>query len=368
MKQYLKNLVRRLGRLAYPQEQSERLFFLSSQIATQQEQLSRLFSLASQLTFQAVSQQEQLNRLMGQIANQSTKQVNLLGKQLALHNSSRLSRPASLADIEFKVFSQWGEDGIIDWLVSKLSPIPEIFIEFGVDNYEESNTRFLLLNRNWRGLIIDGSDSNIAYIRQSDLLWKYDLTACARFITCENINSIFEENGFLGEIGLLSIDIDGNDYWIWEIIDKVSPVIVVCEYSSVLGDIYPISIPYSSDFVRHKAHFSGQYAGASIKALTYLGQKKGYTFIGTSSSGVNAFFVRQDHLSKLGNFQPPVVSFPFRFSDTRNAAGELTYLRGIERLKLIEHLPVVNVTTGEIAPIKNYGDIYSDKWKRMMSN
>jgi len=292
----------------------------------------------------------------------------LLGKQLGLLNFQQLSRPVSLVELEFKVFSQWGEDGIIDWLVRKLSPIPEIFIEFGVGNYEESNTRFLLFNRNWRGLIIDSSESNISYIRQSDLSWKYDLAAVAGFITRDNINTIFKENDFSGEIGLLSIYIDGNDYWIWEAINQVSPVIVICEYSSVLGDVHPISIPYSDDFERHKAHFSGQYAGASIQALIHLAKIKGYAFIGTGSAGVNAFFVRRDYVSKaLDGFLPSVVSFPARSSDTRNEAGKLTYLRGAKRLKLIEDLPVVDVVTGKLNYIRDIPNIYSDKFEKMMS-
>jgi len=290
----------------------------------------------------------------------------LQGKQLGLLNSRQLTRPASLSEFEFKVFSQWGEDGIIDWLVEKLSPLPEIYIEFGVGNYTESNTRFLLYNRNWRGLVIDASDKHIAYIKHSDLSWQYDLTACAKFITRDNINTIFEENGFSGEIGLLSIDIDGNDYWVWEAISSVSPVIVVCEYSSVLGDVYSISTPYNDDFIRHKAHFSGQYAGASIQALAHLADVKGYAYIGTGSSGVNAFFVRRDYRSKLDGLAPP-CGFPAKSTDSRNETGKLTYLRGKKRLKLIEDLPVVDVVSGELALIKSYTNIYSDKWENMMS-
>jgi len=95
-----------------------------------------------------------------------------------------------LSEAEFRVSSQWGEDGIIDWLIHHLGDMPETFIEFGVENYCESNTRFLLQHRNWRGLVIDGSEKNIEYIRQDRISWRHDLTAIASFITRENINAI----------------------------------------------------------------------------------------------------------------------------------------------------------------------------------
>lgn len=116
---------------------------------------------------------------------------------------------------EFKVSSQFGEDGIIQYLVHHLGIETKTFIEFEVENYTESNTRFLLMNNNWKGLVIDGSKENIDYIKNDSIYWKYDLTATCAFVDKENINNIFLENNFSGEIVLLSIDIDGNDYWIW---------------------------------------------------------------------------------------------------------------------------------------------------------
>lgn len=95
---------------------------------------------------------------------------------------------ASLREVEFKVFSQWGEDGIIQYLLSRTTPRNKAFIEFGVGDYRESNTRFLLLNDAWKGLVIDSSSENIGKIRKSDDYWRYDLTAVNAFITRDNIN------------------------------------------------------------------------------------------------------------------------------------------------------------------------------------
>ena len=94
----------------------------------------------------------------------------------------------ALSSAEFSVFSQWGEDGIIDWLLTRLPGIPETFVEFGVGDYRESNTRLLLFLRNWRGLVMDGSDAHIESIQAQDIYWRYDLTAKCAFSEREIIN------------------------------------------------------------------------------------------------------------------------------------------------------------------------------------
>lgn len=99
----------------------------------------------------------------------------------------------SIQDVEFQVFSQWGDDGIIQYLVSKISIPNKVFIEFGVENYTESNTRFLLVNNNWSGLVIDGSKENIDYIKNDKISWAHDLHAFHAFITKANINELINK-------------------------------------------------------------------------------------------------------------------------------------------------------------------------------
>ncbi|MGH7869018.1 MAG: hypothetical protein ACREP9_15625, partial [Candidatus Dormibacteraceae bacterium] len=199
-----------------------------------------------------------------------------------------------LPHTEFRVFSQWGEDGIIQFLLAHI-PIPNpVFVEFGVENYLEANTRYLMHRNNWSGLVLDGSEAHISDLKARSEFWRHDLLAVNSFITRENINSLISGAGIEGDIGLLSIDIDGNDYWVWEAIEVISPRIVICEYNALFGPRLPITIPYQADFHRTHAHFSNLYFGASLSALFSLGQQKGYRFIGCNSSGVNAFFVRED--------------------------------------------------------------------------
>jgi hypothetical protein len=277
---------------------------------------------------------------------------------------------ANLQEVEFRVSSQWGQDGIIDWLIER-AEIPsaaQTFIEFGVEDYRQSNTRFLLQNRNWRGLIMDGHPAVIAAVKSDGLAWRYDLTALSEFITRDNINDLITTAGFGGEIGLLSIDLDGNDFWVWEALHIIRPIICICEYNAVFGDVHPICTPYDQRFNRSKAHPSNLYFGASIAALRSLAAKRGYRFVGTSSAGNDAFFVREDYASRFVDCSlQSVRSLPSHFRESRNGSGQNTYIGGTERLKQISGLPVIQVETDNIITLGELETVYSDEWMQIMT-
>ena len=200
----------------------------------------------------------------------------------------------NINDYEASIFSQWGEDGIIQYLINKLKIKKGIFVEFGVDNYEESNTRYLLFNNNWEGLVIDSNQDNIYTIKNSYYFWKYNLEAKCHFITIRNINKIISSFLKKKKLDLLSIDLDGNDYWILKCLnlDIFRPKILICEYNSLLGKKIAITVPYAENFKRNFiSKHSKVYYGASIKALVDLANKKGYFFLGSNSNGNNLFFV-----------------------------------------------------------------------------
>ena len=229
-----------------------------------------------------------------QDVRQRQAELALLVGKLNAARVAALPDGAALREAEFKVFSQWGEDGIIQYLISRVEvPVP-YFVEFGVENYLESNTRFLLLNDNWSGLIMDGSEANMQYVRGDAIYWRHELQAVSAFITAENINELLRAHVQQRDIGILSVDIDGNDYWVWRAIDAVEPCIVVAEYNSVFGPELQVTVPYQPDFNRTKAHHSNLCWGASLAALCQLGVQKGYAFVGSNSAGNNAFFVRED--------------------------------------------------------------------------
>lgn len=258
----------------------------------------------------------------------------------------------SINDMEFKVFSQWGEDGIIQHLINSV-PIPnKTFVEFGVQSYEESNTRFLLINDNWNGLILDGCKEFIEYVRHDPIYWRYNLKAENVFVTKENINQVFHENGLEGDIGLLSIDIDGNDWWIWDAITSVSPRIVICEYNSIFGPDLKVTTPYQEDFVREKYHYSHLVYGASISALMDLAETKGYSLVAGNKAGNNLFFVRNDLMKDSGLKKCSVYEAyrESKFREGRDRIGNLTFASMEERRKQIEGVMIYDLTTEKLCP------------------
>ena len=271
----------------------------------------------------------------------------LLGKLLARQNK-QLPVLNDLAEAEFKVFSQSGDDGIIQYLIHKVEIPNKVFIEFGVENYVESNTRFLLQNDNWSGLLIDGNLKSLDYIKSDDIYYQHSLKVVHSFITAENINDLITAGGLSGEIGLLSIDIDGNDYWIWKAIQGVQPVIVVVEYNSVMGRDRAVTVPYKADFVRAQEHYSHLYFGASLKALCMLAEEKGYYFVGSNSYGNNAYFVKKERLGALKAVSAEEGYVMSHFRESRDRNGQQNYLSGADRYACIKGLQVYNVENNTV--------------------
>lgn len=283
------------------------------------------------------------------MADNENKDTALLALGSMLSNQQKLSHSKNINDYEFKIFSQWGDDGIIQYLVNNVAIKNNVFIEFGVEDYLESNTRFLMMHNNWSGFVMDGSEEAMKSLEQRSWFWKYQLTNRAIFITRDNINDLIAATGFT-DIGLLHIDLDGNDYHILNAMDfsKINPSILIMEYNSVLGPDRAITTPYKEDFYRTDAHYSNLYYGASLSALNFAANNKGYRLIGTNLAGNNAYFVREDLLNE--NVKEISVKEAYKeskFRESRNKDYSLSYLAGPERLELIRGLEVINVLTNE---------------------
>ena len=274
-----------------------------------------------------------------------------LGKMLSKKN--KLKTIEKIEDIEFKIFSQFGDDGIIQFLIDKLEIDYEYqnFVEFGVEDYSEANTKFLLLNNNWSGLILDSSNENIENIKKKNFFWKFELEAIKSFISKENINSIITNSNInRKKIGILSIDIDGNDYWVWKEINVIDPLIVIVEYNSTFGFEKKISIPYKQDFERSKAHHSNLYWGASIEALKFLAKQKGYKFLTTNSAGNNAYFIKENIFDKI-KLDLKKNTYQSKFRESRDESGKKTFIKYDQRLSIIGHLEVEDVETNKLHKI-----------------
>jgi hypothetical protein len=151
----------------------------------------------------------------------------------------------------------------------------------------------------------------------------------------------------------LSVDIDGNDYWVWEAITAISPRVVIVEFNALFGPTAPVTVPYDPAFVRQKAHSSRVYFGASLAALDHLANKKGYSLVAVESNGVNAFFVRNDVANALPRLQPGQAWRERPIRESRDASGSLDFLPSIEQLRSIGEFPVVDVRNGSQVKVRD---------------
>jgi len=213
------------------------------------------------------------------------------------YQNASINELPKMAETGFQLFSQFEEDGKLLYLFSLLNFSNRTFIEFGADDGINSNSANLYFHHNFNGLFIDGNPKAIErgryfFSRHQNEDGKAPVFV-ESFITAENINTLFEENGFTGEIGLLSIDIDGNDYWVWKSIDVVQPQVVIIETHNEFG-MNDIIVPYDPEYFYPGKH--PDYHGASPIAMTKLAEKKGYRLVGANELGFNFIYLREDLL------------------------------------------------------------------------
>lgn len=296
---------------------------------------------------------KKLANLIGDEISVRTKEIEdnrLIALGTILSNQQWSLNSTNLNDYEFKIFSQYGDDGIIQYLIKHLKIINHTFIEFGVEDFSESNSRFLMMNNNWSGFIMDGSTEHMNNLKKQHWYWKYNLRHKVAFIDRDNINTLLSASGF-NEVGLFHIDLDGNDYFILKALDffKLNPAILILEYNSVFGCERAISVPYDQNFIRTHAHYSNLFFGASLPALHLAATEKGYALIGCALNGHNAYYVRRDLLNlKVQERSLADAYIESNFRESRDELYNLSYLSGTERLKAIKGLTVFNVITQEL--------------------
>jgi len=267
--------------------------------------------------------------------------------------SDAVSKARTIYDHGYRVFSQWNEDGILQYLLQRVGIVSRTFIEIGVYDYSESNTRFLVQKDNWRGLIVDSDAEALDRFTNEGCRWKTNVDVLCSFVTAENVNDLIRNTGFAGEIDVFSLDIDGVDYWVWKALDVISPRIVICEYNALLGPDAAVTVPYDPHFERSKKHFSWTYAGASLRALSVLAREKGYTLVTCNSGGNNAFFVRNDLLAGSDLKPDPILFRPPSFRESRDEQGRLTFLTPPQSVDLLANMQVVDIETGLVVSIGN---------------
>ena len=282
-------------------------------------------------------------------SNQFDKKLIVEAKRLGRINN-KLNFIENLSEVEFQVFSQWGEDGIIDWIINKTKKIPKNFLEIGTENYKESNTRYLLINNNWDGFLIEGNRGDVQSIKKDRIFWKYNISIANKYINLSNIDQTIKDLNLPKKIGLVSLDIDGIDYWILKEIKKLNPVIFICEFNPLFGYSKSISVPYKKFFNRNKEHYSNLYFGASLKAFQNLLSDK-YLFIGTNTAGNNAFFIKKKYSRNIENRIKEFRVFKAKFRESRNKNNQLNFLSKIDALKQLKKKKVYDLKKDKLSSI-----------------
>lgn len=283
---------------------------------------------------------------MATIANETQTLKYSLGQNSIIGSRANSSNFKNLWDAEVKVFSQWGEDGILDFLCETLGISKPKMLEVGAGNFRECNSRFLAEHRNASVYLVDGRPDLINTAERDPLIWKTHLFAVNTWVTPENIQSIYKDAiDKMNGLDIFSLDIDGNDYWVLDSCPIDGVEIMVVEYNPLFGASLPVTVPRDDNFDRRTKHYSCLYYGASLPAFISLFRERGFAFIGTNRVGNNAFFIRSENLNKL-SFKPNAdlsVYVDWRIRETRNSEGKLSLHSGFERVNAIRDLPLVNL-------------------------
>lgn len=203
-------------------------------------------------------------------------------------DAASLPFPERLVVRRFHLRSQGGEDGLVQALLQETGIGPRRFVELGC-GWNGGNSGFLVEELGWTGLLVDSDREIVDALRRR---WRpTDVDVKQLWITSEDVDDHLMRWGYDGEVDLLSIDVDGNDLWIWRAVTVCHPRVVAIEYNSAFGAKRSVAVPYDPAFSRDKDVVAGLYYGASLGALVREGARKGYRLVATTN--VNAFFVRE---------------------------------------------------------------------------
>jgi hypothetical protein len=244
------------------------------------------------------------------VPNEAVAQKTLMQEYRLLAARGKECLPP-LSDVGFRNYSQFEEDGILLYLFSLIPPVNRKCVEICAGNGRECMTANLIINHGWWGYLFDGMDSNVQsavrFFANNKDTFLHPPKFTKAWITAENVNEHLTAAGITGPVDLLSLDLDGMDYWVWKVITAIDPRVVVCETHNVAPIGRAVTVPYDPKFVFN----SENYRGASLEAMCRLGKEKGYRLVGTHRFGFNAFFVKDG----LGNDFFPEVSASSCLSD-----------------------------------------------------
>jgi hypothetical protein len=266
----------------------------------------------------------------------SQQQQRVIANQYAAFRQQKVRPYEDIRDAGFRVYSQYEEDGIILYVLSMIGFRTRKVVEMCIADGRECMATNLILNHGFEGYLFDGNEARIRGARKffagkQDTLLRQPAVRHA-WITAENVNDLLTDAGAFGEVDLFSLDIDGNDYWVWKAIEVIRPRLLVLETHAPIPSDLSLTIRYRPDFYCWDKP-EPDYRSVSLKAMTKLCAAKGYRLIGAHKHGFNAFYLRNDE----GEDVFPEVSVESVHDNT------VTRLAQAERWPRVKHMDWVEV-------------------------
>lgn len=262
----------------------------------------------------------------------------------------------NLTNVDYKIFSQNGEDGIIDYLLYQIKVEKPKFLEIGVGDFTESNTRYIFERCSPKGTIIDCINDFENKVKKNIKIWRGELQIVNKMINSKNILNTLNDTRSLQDLDLFSLDIDGIDYWIVDKLPKNFSKIAVLEFNPIFGDKLEVTVPDDINFNRSKYHYSNLCFGMSLLAAINIMKKKNFYFIGTNQFKNNAFFISNNYSKekffKNIEIQHENISENANFTESKNNKGKLNYLKYKDRVKEIYNCELIDLSSEKMRSIK----------------
>ena len=290
------------------------------------------------------------------------KKLYMIGLSHLLNMREKYKNIENLNDVDYKIFSQNGEDGIVDYLLYQLKIEKPKFLEIGVGDYTEANTRFIFERTSPKGLVIDSIQDLEIKIKKNLAVWRGELNIINKSVNSDNIIDILKFNDAMNDLDLFSLDIDGIDYWILNELPNNFSKIAIIEYNPVFGSDMEVSVPNIDNFDRTKYHYSNLCFGMSLKAAIKIMENKNFYFVGSNLFRNNAFFISND-FDKNKYFSNLIINeykkyIDSNFSESRDKTNKLNYLNKKRQINTIMNCEVIDLSNQnkQLKKIKEISD------------
>jgi hypothetical protein len=290
------------------------------------------------------------------------KKLYMIGLSHLLNMREKYKNIENLNDVDYKIFSQNGEDGIVDYLLYQLKIEKPKFLEIGVGDYTEANTRFIFERTSPKGLVIDSIQDLEIKIKKNLAVWRGELNIINKSVNSNNIIEILKFNDAMNDLDLFSLDIDGIDYWILNELPNNFSKIAIIEYNPVFGSDMEVSVPNIDNFDRTKYHYSNLCFGMSLKAAIKIMENKNFYFVGSNLFRNNAFFISND-FDKNKYFSNLIINeykkyIDSNFSESRDKTNKLNYLNKKRQINTIMNCEVIDLSNQnkQLKKIKEISD------------